>query len=125
MRFRPAHQSMINRRHDGRASRFARQSLQQMLERKPRIYLPATCKGGHERLENLAHGSRLPPTRLDRKSCSAARSRLSSFGVWRRGTRRIRTLLRLQHKELVGTRFGTPDFALAARELPRAGITVG
>jgi hypothetical protein len=48
MRFRPAHQSMINRRHDGRASRFARQSLQQMLERKPRIYLPATCKGGHE-----------------------------------------------------------------------------
>jgi len=53
MRFRPAHQSMINRRHDGRASRFARQSLQQMLERKPRIYLPATCKGGHERLENI------------------------------------------------------------------------
>ena len=48
MRFRPAHQSMINRRHDGRASRLALQSLQQMLERKPRIYLPATCKGGHE-----------------------------------------------------------------------------
>jgi len=77
------------------------------------------------RLENLALGSRLPPTRLDRKTCSAARSRLSSFGVWRRGTRRILTLLRLQHKELVGTRFGTPDFALAARELPHAGITVG
>jgi hypothetical protein len=65
------------------------------------------------------------PTRLDRKTCSAARSGLSSFGVWRRGTRRMRTLLRLQHKELVGTRFGTPDFALAARELPHAGITVG
>src|SRR5437868_6515343 len=48
----------------------------------------------------------------------------SSFEVWRRGTRRMRTLLRLQHKELVGTRFGTPDFALAARELPHAGITV-
>jgi len=48
MRFQPAHQSMINRRHDGRASRLALQSLQQMLERKPRIYLPATCKGGHE-----------------------------------------------------------------------------
>jgi len=48
MRFRPAHQSMINRRHDDRASCLARQSLQQMLERKPRIYLPATCKGGHE-----------------------------------------------------------------------------
>jgi hypothetical protein len=39
---------MINRRHDGRASRLALQSLQQMLEIKPRIYLPATCKGGHE-----------------------------------------------------------------------------
>src|SRR3984893_7956748 len=77
------------------------------------------------RLENLALGSRLPPTRLDRKTCSAARSSLSSFGVWRRGTRRMRTLLRLQHKELVGTRCGVPDFALAARELPHAGIRVG
>ena len=48
MRFQPAHQSMINRRHDGRASRLALQNLQKMLERKPRIYLPATCKGGHE-----------------------------------------------------------------------------
>src|SRR5215813_6544795 len=48
MRFQPAHQSMINRRHDGRASCLARQSLQEMLETKPRIYLPATCKGGHE-----------------------------------------------------------------------------
>src|SRR6516162_8413319 len=56
-----------------------------------------------------------PPPRLDRKTCSAARSSLSSLGVWRRGTRRMRTLLRLQHKELVGTRFGVPDFALAAR----------
>src|SRR5213078_3668249 len=28
------------------------------------------------RLENLALGSRLPPTRLDRKTCSAARSSL-------------------------------------------------
>src|SRR6516162_4036857 len=48
MRFQPAHQSMINRRYDGRAPCFARQSLKQMHERKPRIYLPATCKGGHE-----------------------------------------------------------------------------
>ena len=32
MRFRPAHQSMINRRHDGRASCLARQSLQQTLK---------------------------------------------------------------------------------------------
>jgi hypothetical protein len=48
MRFRPAHESMINRRYYGRAPCLARQSLQQMLERKPRIYLPATCKGRHE-----------------------------------------------------------------------------
>src|SRR6516164_6791726 len=53
MRFQPAHQSMINRRYDGRAPCLARQSLQQMLERKPRIYLPATCKGGHESGTNL------------------------------------------------------------------------
>jgi hypothetical protein len=47
-RFRPAHQSMINRRHDGRASCLARQSLEQTLERKPQIDAPATWKGGHE-----------------------------------------------------------------------------
>jgi hypothetical protein len=48
MRFRPAHQSMINRRFDGRASRPARQSPKPALERKPQIHLPATWKGGHE-----------------------------------------------------------------------------
>jgi hypothetical protein len=48
MRFQPAHQSMINRRHDGRASCPAQYSLQRALERKPRIRLPATWKGGHE-----------------------------------------------------------------------------
>src|ERR1700738_3194551 len=48
MRFRPAHQSMINRRHDGRASCLAWYSPKQALERKPRIYAPATWKGGHE-----------------------------------------------------------------------------
>jgi len=53
MRFRPAHQSMINRRHDGRASRLARHSLKEMLERKPRIHAPATWKGGHESGTNL------------------------------------------------------------------------
>jgi hypothetical protein len=46
MRFRPAHQRMINRRHDDRASCPARQSLEQTLERKPRTDAPATCKGG-------------------------------------------------------------------------------
>jgi hypothetical protein len=39
---------MITRRLDGRASCLARQSLERTLERKPRIHLPATCKGGHE-----------------------------------------------------------------------------
>jgi len=48
MRFRPAHQSMINRRHDGRASCLARQSLNQLLPLKPQIHAPATWKGGHE-----------------------------------------------------------------------------
>ena len=48
MRFRPAHQSVINRRHDDRASCPARQSRKPMLEIKPRIHLPATCNGGHE-----------------------------------------------------------------------------
>ncbi len=48
MRFRPAHQSLINRRQDGCASGPAQCSPKQSLERKPRIRLPATCKGGHE-----------------------------------------------------------------------------
>ena len=48
MRFQPAHQSMINRRHDDRASGSARHSPKQALEIKPRIHTPATCKGGHE-----------------------------------------------------------------------------
>ena len=53
MRFRPAHQSLINRRHDGRASGPAQYSRRHSLERKPRIRLPATCKGGHESGSNL------------------------------------------------------------------------
>jgi transposase len=48
MRFRPAHQSMINRRYDGRASCPARQCLKQSLETKPRIHATAIWKGGHE-----------------------------------------------------------------------------
>ena len=48
MRSRPAHQSMINRRHDDCASCPARQSLKKALERKPRIDAPATYTGGHE-----------------------------------------------------------------------------
>jgi len=57
MRFQPAHQSMINRRHDGRASCPAQRSPKHPLERKPRIYLPDTCKGGHESGENQTEDS--------------------------------------------------------------------
>ena len=59
MRLRPAHQSMINRRHDGRASCRARHSLKQPLERKPRIHAPATGNGGHESGMNQTDGSQL------------------------------------------------------------------
>src|SRR5436189_5283495 len=48
MRFRPAHQSMINRRHDDRASCLARPSLKPLLPIEPPIHAPATWKGGHE-----------------------------------------------------------------------------
>src|SRR5438270_8657299 len=48
MRFRPAHQSMINRRFNDRASCLARKSPKQPLSRKPRIHAPATWNGGHE-----------------------------------------------------------------------------
>src|SRR5216684_8746142 len=48
MRFRPAHQSMINRRVDDRASCPARKSPKQALARKPRIHSPASRNGGHE-----------------------------------------------------------------------------
>src|SRR5271169_6113910 len=41
MRFRPAHQSMINRRFDDRVSCPARKSLEQPLASKPQIHLPA------------------------------------------------------------------------------------
>src|SRR5262252_1777596 len=53
MRFRPAHQSMINRRHDDRASCLARQRLKPLLPMEPRIHAPATWKGGHESGANL------------------------------------------------------------------------
>src|SRR5215831_17313471 len=58
MRFRPAHQRMINRRHDDRASCLARHSLIKALETKPRIHAPATLKGGHESGTNHTLGTR-------------------------------------------------------------------
>ena len=48
MRSRPAHQSMINRRFNDRASCPARQSQKPALARRPRIHSPASGKGGHE-----------------------------------------------------------------------------
>jgi hypothetical protein len=48
MRFQPAHQSMINRRFNDRASCPARKSPKPALARKPQIYSPASGKGGHE-----------------------------------------------------------------------------
>ncbi len=57
MRFRPAHQSVINRRHDDCASCPARHSLKQALERKPPTRLPATWNGGHESGSTLTNDS--------------------------------------------------------------------
>ena len=48
MRFQPAHQSMINRRFNDRASCPARKSPKHALARKPPIHSPASGKGGHE-----------------------------------------------------------------------------
>src|SRR6267143_5619263 len=73
MRFQPAHQSMINRRHDGRASCLAWYSPKQTLERKPRIYAPATWKGGHESGANLTLGTGIPSPALLRSAPLAHR----------------------------------------------------
>ena len=51
MRFRPAHQSVINRRFNDRASCPARQNPKQALARKPQIHSPASGKGGHESVQ--------------------------------------------------------------------------
>src|SRR5262245_29622432 len=52
MRFRPAHQSMINRRFNDRASCPARKEPKPSAARKPRIHSPASRKGGHESVVN-------------------------------------------------------------------------
>jgi len=57
MRFRPAHQSVINCRFNDRASCRARHNLKQTLERKPRTRLPATWNGGHESGSALTNDS--------------------------------------------------------------------
>ena len=53
MRFRPAHQSMINRRFDDRASCPARKSPKAALACKPRIHSSASGNSGHESGDNL------------------------------------------------------------------------
>ncbi len=63
MRFRPAHQSMINRRFDDRASCPARKSLTQPLACKPQIHSPASGNGGHESGLTLTPVSRAGPFR--------------------------------------------------------------
>ena len=72
MRFRPAHQSMINRRHDDRASCRARHSLKQPLEKKPRIHTPATGKGGHESGQILTDDTRTQLSSCPRKRAPRA-----------------------------------------------------
>jgi hypothetical protein len=57
MRFRPAHQRLINRRHNRHVSCPAQCSPKQALKTKPRIRLPATWKGGHESEQNLTQES--------------------------------------------------------------------
>jgi hypothetical protein len=57
MRSQSAHQSMINRRLDDRASCRARQSLEQVLPMEPRMHAPASCNRGHESGSNLTFGT--------------------------------------------------------------------
>src|SRR5439155_27275484 len=61
MRFRPAHQSMINRRFNDRVSCPARKSPKPALARKPRIHSPASGKVGHESGTLLTLGTHAPP----------------------------------------------------------------
>jgi hypothetical protein len=72
MRFRPAHQSLINRRFDDRASCLARQSPNQLLPMEPRIHTPATWKGGHESGTNHTLDTRFGGPPLDHKRSFAA-----------------------------------------------------
>ncbi len=89
MRFRPANQSMINRRFDDRASCLARKSPKQALARKPRIHSPASGNGGHESGDLHQDYRRFPPaadefvgdnhqcreTRKQRETCKQGETR--------------------------------------------------
>jgi hypothetical protein len=84
MRFRSAHQSMINRRLFDRAPCLARQSLKAMLPRKPRIHSPASWKGGHESGAKLTFGTEAPTPRLLPRGSQWQRKWLSLRGAQRR-----------------------------------------
>jgi hypothetical protein len=87
MRFRPAHQSMINRRFDDRASCPARKSPKRTLARKPRIHSPASGNGGHESGLNRTLGTRpRPSSQLAEERRGPAR--LQTFGTSREGGER-------------------------------------
>ena len=92
MRFRPAYQSMINRRHDGRASCLARQSLKLLLPMEPRIHAPATWKGGHEsgvsEIDTARQRIELPP-----EEAADLRRRLRASTVSVRERRRSEIIL--------------------------------
>ena len=79
MRFRPAHQSMINRRFDDRASCPARTSPKPALACKPRIHSTASGNGGHESGQNLTLGTWFLDTSSDpmadfRANCKGVKS---------------------------------------------------
>src|ERR1700756_5255351 len=84
MRLQPAHQRMINRRHDGCASSLARQSLKQPLPMEPQIHAPATWKGGHERVVKPDACYRV------RRSAGSVHSGGSISGRWRSAVRLYR-----------------------------------
>src|SRR5258707_6918742 len=69
MRFRPAHQSLINRRLNDRAPCHARQSPEKMLARKPRFHSPASWNGGHE--SGASHEIRFGDQSQDREGIGA------------------------------------------------------
>jgi hypothetical protein len=79
MRFRPAHQSMINRRFDDRVSCPARKSLKRALASKPPIHSPVSGNGGHESGENLTDGT--PRMRRKSAECLGLRRALP-FGFY-------------------------------------------
>ena len=91
MRLRPAHQSVINRRHDDRASCLARQNPEQALGRKPRTRLPDTWNGGHESGANQTFGTHVRWRIAPNSGRSHAHQRASGFDPRSKSSRAIGT----------------------------------